>query len=325
MSARHFTLDELNAGLPDIARSPKDHGVLRLIVRRPRVGAREVLDEARLDVAAGLVGDTWHTRSSARARDRSPNPDMQLNIMNARAVALIAGSDDRWPLAGDQLFLDLDLSAENLPAGTRLAIGSAVIEVTAEPHTGCGKFAARFGVDATKFVNSKEGRRLHLRGINARVVQSGTIRAGDVASKRLGDFPHHPVAGRSPASGLELQDRPARVDGPSRRFVPAGDALQVHPVLFEVQVVLMSSKGANKPFQRSHNNVLHSETHTSSIAVLSQVVTTGDQKMNNLGQRAEGLRLREADATDAPLLLRLDEGRVSGIRRCARSADRRAR
>jgi hypothetical protein len=179
----HLTLDELEAGLPDIERSPNDRGVLRLIVRRPRVGARDVLDEAQLDTAVGLVGDTWQTRSSARTRGGAPNPDTQINIMNARAVALIAGSDDRWPLAGDQLFLDLDLSAGNLPAGTRLAIGSAVIEVTAEPHTGCRKFTARFGADATTFVNSKEGRRLNLRGINARVVRSGTIRAGDLASK----------------------------------------------------------------------------------------------------------------------------------------------
>jgi MOSC domain-containing protein YiiM len=178
VSAPHLTLDKLTAGLPHIERSPKDAGVLRLIVRRPRVGAREVLSEAELDVMTGLVGDTWSRRG------RSPHPEMQINIMNARAIALIAQSDDRWPLAGDQLYIDLDLTDENLPAGTRLALGSAVIEVTAEPHTGCGKFAERFGVDATKFVNSKEGRRLHLRGINAKVVQSGTIRVGDVASKQ---------------------------------------------------------------------------------------------------------------------------------------------
>lgn len=183
MSMRHLTLDELKAGLPHIESAPKDRGVLRLIVRRPRIAEREVLSEGQLDVAVGLVGDTWHARTSSRTKDGSPHPDMQLNIMNARVIALLAQSDARWPLAGDQLFLDLDLTDENLPAGTRLTIGSAVIEVTPQPHTGCGKFAARFGVDATKFVNSKEGRRLHLRGINARVVQSGTIRVGDLASK----------------------------------------------------------------------------------------------------------------------------------------------
>jgi hypothetical protein len=184
VSTRHLTLDELKAGLPHIESSPKDRGALQLIVRRPRVSAREVLDHAQLDVKEGLVGDTWNVRSSLRTEDGSPHPDMQLNIMNARVIALLAQSIDRWPLAGDQLFLDLDLADENLPAGTRLAIGSAVIEVTPQPHTGCGKFAARFGVDATKFVNSKDGRRLHLRGINAKVVQSGTIRVGDLACKR---------------------------------------------------------------------------------------------------------------------------------------------
>ena len=112
-----------------------------------------------------------------------PHPDMQLNIMNARVIALVAGSRDRWALAGDQLYIDLDLSADNLPAGTRLSIGSAIVEVTAVPHTGCGKFAARFGVDAVKFVNSPVGRQLNLRGINAKVIQPGTIRVGDVARK----------------------------------------------------------------------------------------------------------------------------------------------
>lgn len=181
-SSAYRTLDELNAGLPDIERSPKDEGELRLIVRRPGVGKREVVAEAELSETAGLVGDTWKTRKTRQGR--APHPDTQLNIMNARAAALVARSDDRWPLAGDQLYIDLDLSDDNLPAGMQLAIGTAIVEVTAEPHTGCGKFSERFGVDATKFVNSKEGRRLHLRGINARVVQPGTIRVGDRARKR---------------------------------------------------------------------------------------------------------------------------------------------
>lgn len=180
VSDAHRTLEELKAGLPHIERSPKDDGVLRLIVRRPSAGAREVLDKAQLDVAVGLVGDTWSTRGGRQ----SPHPDKQLNIMNARAIALVACSQDRWPLAGDQLYLDLDLTDDNLPVGTQLALGAAVIEVTAERPTGCRKFSQRFGVDATKFVNSKEGRRMHLRGIHAKVVQSGTIRVGDSARKR---------------------------------------------------------------------------------------------------------------------------------------------
>ena len=123
------------------------------------------------------------TRGSSRTVDGSAHPDMQLNIMNARVVALVAQAQERWPLAGDQLFIDMDLSAENLPAGTRLALGSAVIEVTAEPHNGCKKFVARFGLEAMKFVNSEVGRELHLRGINAKVVQPGVIRVGQAVKK----------------------------------------------------------------------------------------------------------------------------------------------
>jgi len=180
---KHLTTEELHAGLDEIRRSPKDEGVLELIVRRPGVGERELLDEGQLDIVEGLVGDSWSSRSSRRSNDGLAHPDMQLNIMNTRVIALVAQDRERWHLAGDQLFMDLDLSAENLPPGTRLAVGSAVIEVTAEPHTGCQKFVSRFGLDAMKFVNSPVGRELNLRGINARVVQPGTIRVRDVARK----------------------------------------------------------------------------------------------------------------------------------------------
>jgi len=176
-------MDELEAGLDEIRRSPSDAGVLELIVRRPCEGAREVLPEAELDASEGLVGDNWKTRGSSRTPDGSPHPDMQLNVMNSRAIALFAQSKDRWQLAGDQLFVDLDLSDESLPPGTRLSVGGAVIEVTPQPHTGCKKFIARFGLDAMKFVNSPAGRQLHLRGINARVVRPGTIRVGDTVRK----------------------------------------------------------------------------------------------------------------------------------------------
>ena len=179
----HRTIAELEAGIATIRESPRDRGTLRMIVRRPDVGHREVVDSGELDVREGLVGDSWRTRTSRRTADGSPHPDMQINIMNARVVDLIAQHQERWPLAGDQLFIDMDLTEENLPAGTRLQIGSAVLEVTAEPHTGCAKFVARFGADATNFVNSPLGRELRLRGINARVVQSGTIRAGDAVLK----------------------------------------------------------------------------------------------------------------------------------------------
>ena len=180
---QHLTMDELEAGLETIRQSPKDAGVLALIVRRPQIGEREVLDEGELDLVEGLVGDNWRTRSSSRMDDGSAHPDMQLNIMNARVIALVAQQKDRWQLAGDQLFLDMDLSAENLPPGTQIVLGSAVIAVTDQPHTGCQKFAARFGLEALKFISTPVGKALQLRGINAKVVQPGVIRVGDVAKK----------------------------------------------------------------------------------------------------------------------------------------------
>lgn len=182
-SVKHLTLDELGRGLYSIRESPKDAGTLELIVRRPEVDAREVLEEALLDITEGLVGDSWKRRSSSRTGDGSAHPDMQLNIMNALAIKLIAQTRERWQLAGDQLFVDMDLSTGNLPPGTRLGLGSAVIEVTNQPHRGCSKFASRFGLDALKFVNSQEGVALNLRGINAKVIHSGTVRVGDLLKK----------------------------------------------------------------------------------------------------------------------------------------------
>jgi hypothetical protein len=179
----HVSRTELEAGLDHVRAAPKDGGVLAMIVRRPDVGARELPEEAELNPLEGLAGDSWRLRSSKRTSDGSPHPDMQLNIIGARAVDLMARDRSRWALAGDQLVVDMDLSRANLPPGTRLTIGSAVIEVTAEPHTGCGKFVERYGVDAQSLVNSPVGRELNLRGINAKVVRPGTIRVGDSVSK----------------------------------------------------------------------------------------------------------------------------------------------
>lgn len=178
----HLTMQELEASLDYLRESPKDNGALELIVIRPNVETREVLSEGQLDIELGLVGDNWSARGS-RKHGASPDPDMQLNIMNARVVNLVAQEKERWQLAGDQLFLDMDLSKANLPVGKRLALGSAVIEVTSPPHLGCNKFVSRFGLDAMKFVNSQVGKELCLRGINARVVQSGVVRVGDIARK----------------------------------------------------------------------------------------------------------------------------------------------
>jgi hypothetical protein len=180
---KHLTMEELEAALDHLRQTPKDDGLVELIVRRPQVDQREVIDEAELDPAGGLLGDNWIVRGSSRTPDGSPHPEMQINIMNARVTALVAQEKDRWPLAGDQLYIDMDLSKENLPAGSRIAVGSAVLEVSAFPHLGCKKFVARFGIDAMKFVNSELGKHLCLRGINAKVIQGGVVKVGQTAKK----------------------------------------------------------------------------------------------------------------------------------------------
>jgi hypothetical protein len=179
----HLAREELEAGISDIRAAPRDDGVVELLVARPAVGERSVLDEGTLDLSIGLVGDSWLTRGSSSTADGRAEPGRQLTLMNARAAALFARTKERWPLAGDQIYVDFDLSGENLPTGSRIALGSAVVEVTAEPHTGCGKFSKRFGLEALRFVNSPVGRELNLRGINARVVVEGTVRPGDAVRK----------------------------------------------------------------------------------------------------------------------------------------------
>lgn len=179
----HASLADLQARLDTVRSAPSDRGLVELIVRRPEVEERELVAEAELDERVGLVGDNWSTRGSSATADGSPHPETQITLMNARSAALIAGARDRWPLAGDQFYVDFDLSAANLPPGTRIELGSALLEVTPEPHRGCGKFSKRFGVDALKFVNSAEGRELNLRGVNARVVRGGSVRTGDVIAR----------------------------------------------------------------------------------------------------------------------------------------------
>ena len=179
----HTTFEELEAEIGHVVAAPADHGTLEMIVIRPDVGERIVLDEAQLDGAHGVVGDTWKDRGSSRTEDGSSHPDMQLNIISSRVLDLIAEGRERWPLAGDQMCVDLDLSDENLPPWTKLRIGDAVIQITDQPHTGCGKFSSRYGADALRWVNSPKGKALRLRGVNARVVEAGTIRAGDTVTK----------------------------------------------------------------------------------------------------------------------------------------------
>ena len=179
----HLDLGTLEAGLDDILASPTDGGRVELIVRRPVVEGRETVTEAALDTVEGLVGDCWRTRGSSSTPDGSANPKAQLTLMNARVAALVAGSPERVPLAGDQLYVDLDLTADNTPPGTRLAIGTAVIEVSEDPHRGCRKFMDRFGTDAHRFVNMKRDPTLNLRGVNAIVVTGGTVRQGEEIRK----------------------------------------------------------------------------------------------------------------------------------------------
>jgi tRNA (adenine37-N6)-methyltransferase len=175
-----------DAWLAEVLRSPADGGRVELIVRRPATGEREVLATGDLDPDVGLVGDNWLPRGSRSSADGSAELDAQLNIMNSRCAHLVAGTADRMALAGDQLFVDLDLSPANLPAGTRLKVGSAVIEVTPKPHTGCAKFTRRFGLAAHRWINGRVGKEHRLRGICAKVVEAGTIATGDEIIKISG-------------------------------------------------------------------------------------------------------------------------------------------
>jgi hypothetical protein len=179
----HLGAEELHSGLEHILAAPAGSGTVEMIVRRPKVNSREVIEEGELALDVGLVGDNWLQKGYRKTADGKAHPDMQINLMNARVIALVAGDKSNWPLAGDQFFVDFDLSDDNLPPGTRLGIGDAVLEITAEPHLGCKKFTARFGLEAMKFVNSGRGKELNLRGINAKVVEPGTVRTGASITK----------------------------------------------------------------------------------------------------------------------------------------------
>ena len=179
----HLTKAALQAGLPHILDSPADDGRLEGIVIRPAPHERRALDACEISLAGGTHGDHWAKGCSKSTEDGRPHPDVQICIMNSRCIDLIAGSRDRWPLAGDNLFLDLDLRPENLPPGTKLSIGSAVIEITDTPHAGCANFVGHYGQAAVVFVNAPKGRAMHLRGIYARVVQDGRITVSDRVKK----------------------------------------------------------------------------------------------------------------------------------------------
>ena len=179
----HRSTEELEAFLPDIQNAPTDGGTLQMIVRRPAIGEREILEAGELNTESGLAGDNWLTRGTSRAPDGPPVPDAQITIMNSRATSAIAVTRERWALAGDQLYVDMDISVANLPPGTRLGLGDAVLEISEMPHTGCAKFAERFGARALRFAHVGIGSELRLRGVNARVIADGAIQVGDTLKK----------------------------------------------------------------------------------------------------------------------------------------------
>lgn len=181
--AQHLTMDQLKAGLPDILASPADNGSVEAIVVRPRENERLDVASRKVSLAGGLEGDHWAKGCWKTTADGAPHPDVQICIMNARCINLIAGERANWPAAGDNLFVDLDITPANMPPGQRLKVGSAVIEITDTPHKGCAKFVERYGRDATAFVNVGDGDTYKLRGIYARVVEDGTISVGDTLTK----------------------------------------------------------------------------------------------------------------------------------------------
>jgi MOSC domain-containing protein YiiM len=176
MAMSDTAIDRLQEGLDHVLRSPSDEGVVEMVVRRPREDEREVVAEAELRPGSGVVGDRW-------SPDASGSPETEVTVMSARCIALLAQDRGRWALAGDQLYVDLDLGESNLPPGSRLRIGTSVLEVSEKPHRGCSKFSDRFGEDALRFVNSTLGRANRLRGLNARVIKGGIVRRGDLVTK----------------------------------------------------------------------------------------------------------------------------------------------
>ena len=185
MTVNHLDMNGLEAGIDYILDTPADKGLVRMIVSRPETGIRKILKSASLDTIEGLIGDNWKDRGSSSTSDKSADPETQITIMNSRVIELIAHSSDRWKLAGDQLFIEIDISRNNLPPGSKLKVGSAIIEVSGKPHTGCQKFSQRFGLDALKFVSTPMAQELCFRGINARVVKSGIVTVGDIVNKIL--------------------------------------------------------------------------------------------------------------------------------------------
>ncbi len=183
MEKVNLTFDELMGAWADIDPSPTESGTVEMIVRRPETESREHIQEGELSTVDGLVGDNWLARGSSSTPDGSAHPEAQITLMSTRIIDIIAQDKDNWDLAGDQFFVDFDLSMDNLPTGSKIQVGSAILEISEKPHTGCAKFAKRYGASARKFVMTDEGKQARLRGVNARVIQAGTVKVNDIIKK----------------------------------------------------------------------------------------------------------------------------------------------
>lgn len=180
---KQYPISELELGIDEIKASPKDNGVLEMIVRRPETETREIIQAGIISVENGLEGDNWKARGSSAMPDGSADPEAQITLMNSRVIQLLSGDKENWQWAGDQLFVDMDLSIDNLPPHSRIQVGSAILEISAKPHTGCKKFSGRFGVEALAFISAPLGKALRMRGVNAKVIQAGEIKVGDAVKK----------------------------------------------------------------------------------------------------------------------------------------------
>lgn len=177
---KYLSTEEVEAGVENIKESPKNNGVLQLIVRRPETETREIISTGKINFENGLEGDNWKPRGSRHTPDNSADPEAQITLMNSRVIDLLANDKENWQLAGDQLFVNMDLSIENLPPLSQIQMGSAILEISAKPHTGCKKFSGRFGIEALVFISTPLGKSLRMRGVNAKVIQAGEIHVGDV-------------------------------------------------------------------------------------------------------------------------------------------------